>query len=518
MAFIGSILGAGQGSSYTAPQAGQPGGPSILNPTDPNQLNNAQNGVQGGLAQQQAFANAAMGQNGLQNQSDVYNQLQNVANGTGPNPAQAQLAQATGANVANQAALMAGQRGAGSNVGLIARQAAMQGAATQQQAVGQAASLQAQQSANALGQLGSLAGQQVGQQASAIQGVNQAQQSAQQNLLNANQGANSANAGIYGSQVTGNTNIQVQNSKAQQGIFGGLLGGAGSLLAGGGEVGVDGRQQYADGGMSAQPIMPAPIDISSSAPILGSKGPQSSVGKFLLYGSAPGQQSQGTPLQQPQMNALSSDNPIQAGTSQLVGKAIQAGKNYYQANTGVQGATNDYINAADANFSGQSPLMGNASQLPAANAPSVGAGMDLSANGAVDAASAAEGAAAGAEGAEAVEGGGSAAESLAALLAKGGKVPAKGNKVPAMVSPGEVYLDPREAKMAAQGKVDPIAAGKKIPGQAKVPGNSYANDTVPVTLEEGGIVIPRAVMESEHPHWEAMKFVRAIMAKQGLKK
>src|ERR1700679_261280 len=77
---------------------------------------------------------ALQGQNGLGNQSQVYGQLQGVANGTGPNPAQAQLAQATGANTANQAALMAGQRGSAANVGLLARQAAQQGAANQQAA------------------------------------------------------------------------------------------------------------------------------------------------------------------------------------------------------------------------------------------------------------------------------------------------------------------------------------------------------------------------------------------------
>ena len=84
--------------------------------------------AQNQLAQQNAFVQALQAQNGIGNQSNVYNQLQNVANGTGPNPAQAMLANATGQNVANQAALMAGQRGSNANVGLMARQAAQQGA------------------------------------------------------------------------------------------------------------------------------------------------------------------------------------------------------------------------------------------------------------------------------------------------------------------------------------------------------------------------------------------------------
>lgn len=90
---------------------------------------------------------------------------------------------------------------------------------------------------------------------------------------------------------------------------------------------------------------------------------------------------------------------------------------------------------------------------------------------------------------------------------------AKGGKVPAMVSPGEKYLPPHEVKKVAQGK-SPMAAGKTIPGQAKVHGDSYANDTVPATLEEGGIVIPRSVVQSENPEEKARRFVAAVLAKK----
>jgi hypothetical protein len=81
------------------------------------------------------------------------------------------LSQATGANTANQAALMAGQRGSGANAGLMARQAAQQGAANQQNSAGQAATMQANQSLNALNSMGSLATSQANQQANATQGV-----------------------------------------------------------------------------------------------------------------------------------------------------------------------------------------------------------------------------------------------------------------------------------------------------------------------------------------------------------
>lgn len=94
---------------------------------------------------------------------------------------------------------------------------------------------------------------------------------------------------------------------------------------------------------------------------------------------------------------------------------------------------------------------------------------------------------------------------------------ARGGPVRALVSPGERYLNPSEVEKVAKGKKDPMKAGEKIPGKAKVKGakNSYANDTIPKTLEEGGLVLPRSVTQSKHPHWEAHKFISAIMAKNG---
>lgn len=216
------------GSGFQAQQA------QLQQGADPRLVSQSVDQSQGALNQQQQLVNALQAQNGIGNQTNVYNQLQGVANGTGPNPAQAQLAQATGANVANQAALMAGQRGAGANAGLIARQAAQQGGALQQNAAGQAATLQAQQSLNALGQMGSLANQQAGQQIGATQNNTAAQQAqlaqmfgAQQaynqaNISNVGQ-ANAANAGIANT----NANNQYQNAK---GIAGGITGGIGAAL------------------------------------------------------------------------------------------------------------------------------------------------------------------------------------------------------------------------------------------------------------------------------------------------
>lgn len=95
---------------------------------------------------------------------------------------------------------------------------------------------------------------------------------------------------------------------------------------------------------------------------------------------------------------------------------------------------------------------------------------------------------------------------------------AEGGKVPAMLSPGERYLPPEEVEKVKEGKKEPVEAGKKIPGKAKVAGDSLKNDTVPATLEEGGIVIPRSVMESKDPAEKARDFVAAVLAKQRKRK
>jgi len=241
---IGGFLGFGGGASGTGFAAPAPS--TIAAPTTPDQISGAYSGNQAALAAQQKLLQALQAQNGLANQSQVYNQLQGVVSGTGPNPAQAMLSNATGQNVANQAALMAGQRGASSNVGLLARQAAQQGAATQQQAVGQGAALQAQQSLNALTGAGNIANTQVGNQIAATTANTQAQQQEQQQLLAALQGYNTNLTASQQSVNAGNTALAQTGMGAQQGLLGGLLNGAGAVLGGGasgGEV-----KKYDEGG------------------------------------------------------------------------------------------------------------------------------------------------------------------------------------------------------------------------------------------------------------------------------
>lgn len=266
----------------------QAGSANIQAGTNVDQLNKAYQGVQGGLAGQQAFVNQAAAQNGFGNQSNVFaqqqalaNQLQQRAAGGGPNPAQDALNQATSQNVANQTAMMAGQRGAGANAGLIARQAAQQGAATQQQAVGQSATLQAQQQIAAqqalAGQQAQMQGVAANQIAAYGQGANaysNAQQNAQGILQGANQAYNNAavsqqaNINSVNQQTAaGNQNQSNNTMEIVKGI-GGAIPGIGSLFHARGGM-IESPKMFAEGGLSVDP-MPSPA-----------AGPQSFVGQWL---------------------------------------------------------------------------------------------------------------------------------------------------------------------------------------------------------------------------------------------
>lgn len=210
---VGSVLG-GKGNDFQAP------GAAIAQPVNQQQAQDA-------LAQQQAFVQALNSGQGLTggaaNLQNTFANLGNVAAGQGPNPAQALLANTTGNNIAQQAALMAGQRGASQNAGLLARQAGVAGGNLQQQAAGQAAALQAQQALNALGMQGQLAGQQAGMQQQAIQGLT-ADTLGQINAQNQANIQNAANmAGI-------NANVAAQNTQNNRNLWGGITNAAGGAL------------------------------------------------------------------------------------------------------------------------------------------------------------------------------------------------------------------------------------------------------------------------------------------------
>lgn len=440
--------------------------------------------LQAAVNAQQGMAGQLAGQGGIQNQSNVFqqqqglaNQLQGIAQGQGPNPAQAMLAQNTGANVANQAALMAGQRGSSANAGLLARQAAQQGAATQQQAVGQGATMQAQQSLAALGQLqnqqqsmAGLASTQVGQQAQGnAQQAALANQITQNNLarqqmaaqqqqlqygqlntqnqqaLGQQQGLNSIQAGLVGQQMQNQNQSQLQQQQQGSQMLGGLLQGAGTaammLLNQGGEVArQEPRQKYADGG-----------PVSNVGRILagGMQGMGDGMSNSLYKGASTAGQALGTGLARGIQALMPTSTPIADNAmDQVQQRSMLMGGNP------MQGASLGNFNLSGSSTPGQSPSLGSFQY-------------------------------------------------------------AKGGKVPALVSPGELYIPPNKVKAVADGKMSAHQAGKKIPGKAKVKGDSEKNDTVKANLDAGGIVVKRTAAKDSK---RASDFVKAVLSRQGLKR
>lgn len=240
---------------------------------------------------QQAAGNALAGygqsQNNLANQQALEQTFLQQGQGGGPDPVQHQLAMNTQTNVNNQAALAAGQRGASSNVGLMSRNIAKQGAATQQQAAGQAATLGAQQQLAAYDAAAK-------QQQAIAQGI-ASQTAASNQMFATGAGANNTqNAnlvsnynqmqGINAATTMGNTGIESKMvGDAASGFFGGM-GSAMMAMAKGGKVEktesetstpVVGGAMFADGG-----------DVGSSAPMPNMA--LSFAGKFLSGGDVPG--------------------------------------------------------------------------------------------------------------------------------------------------------------------------------------------------------------------------------------
>lgn len=525
MGGIGGLLGTAGGAGGTG-FAGPANG-SIQTPTTNAQATTAYGQAQQGLQQQQDLLTALQGQGGLQNQSQVYNQLQNVAAGQGPNPAQAQLAQATGANTANQAALMAGQRGASQNVGLMARQAAQQGAANQQNSAGQAATLQAQQSLNAIQGAGNMANTQAGQQIGATSGYTQAAQNEQANLLNSIAGQNSSNVAMQSN--INNVNGQLANTQlqGQQAMIGGLMntmGGGGLSSMMGAKGGKVTRKGFDDGGdVQSEPSVEAP-STQISAPV-------SDAGDF------------GSPTQvaaAPSVNASTPSFGSDAGASALEqgmsgggGKSGGGGGGGMSSMMGLlalmadggEVEANSQSQTPDSGYGGQSKFgkylhstKVNAQSTPAAEStPNYG---NPGANALYQGVSSL--------GKNLMQP--SSPKNMSGMLPasntdqptpnqNGMFAAAKGGNVPALVSPGEQYLPPEDVKKVAKDGKNPLEVGERIPGKPKHPGNDYRNDTVKKTLKSGGIVIPNKIMQSKNPHIEAMKFVHAHIAKnrKGLK-
>lgn len=108
----------------------------------------------------------------------------------------------------------------------------------------------------------------------------------------------------------------------------------------------------------------------------------------------------------------------------------------------------------------------------------------------------------------AAAGGAGGAADLAVLAA------AHGGTIPKHLHPiAKLYHPNFQAKGTDQLK----AAGGKVPGKAKVPGDSPKNDTVKTMLSPGEIVIPRSVVNSKNPEKAAADFVAQELQKRGAK-
>lgn len=449
----------GLASTYNA------GGADIQKGTNKDQLNQSFLASQQALNNQNTFSNtlAPQAQVGVNQQAQLAQMYHNQAMGLGPNVATNELNQATGQNTQNQAALMASQRGVSANPGMIARQAAMQGAANQQQAAGQAATLQAQQQIAAQDNLARLSANQIGQAGQSITGQSQATQGEQNILQNANTAENNANVGMQSNINTTNAQTASANANGIGGLIGGGISAIGSIFgmaaAEGGEVTTEGMkkpQMFAQGGSPY--IIGNPL-INQDSPAADPNGPQSFVGQWLNNSgpSSSGPNVQLTPFSMPDNSQEKKD--IAKGLKNAFGSAPPS----------ATGSSGDLPGVG---------LVGGGA-MPAGSVSGAGAGDSLMGG----------------------------AEMAAA----------EGGMVPALVSPGERYLTPKEAKKVAKGEKAPLKAGEKIPGKPKFPGNDYRNDIVPKKLKEGGIVIPNKILQSKNPGHEAKKFVQAVLAKQGLK-
>lgn len=508
MGFVGSMLGTSGGA----------GGTGFSSPTGTNQgqLDSAYNNTQNAIRQQQDFVNALSQQNGVQNQQGVFDQLKNISQGQGPNPAQAMLNQATGQNIASQAALMAGQRGSSSNAGLIARQAAMQGGNLQQQAAGQGATMQANQSMNAINTMGNLATQQVNQQQAGLSQLGQQGLSQQSNLLGLQNGINSANASMTSERM-----------KQQSGMFGNIMGGVGSALSMFADGGQIPRQQYADAGLVQNGSYGA-IDYNDPAAkqlmALGQPSGPMAPGAAASPNSA-SPMTQAPPIQTVAQNTLLDPTPGGApkGPQSAVGRFFQGmNKSSGNPNDTPKIGSQDYFNSGQAgkdlgtslrNFFG-GDKKDSVYNLSDKNQKEQYANADVAMGAFAREANPYDESYQGPK-TEALEKMGSE-EMMPASNADSRMGSAEGGKVPAMVSPGEKYLKPKDVKKVEKG-ANPMEVGETIPGKPRVGGakNDYANDTVPKTLESGGIVLPRSVTKSKDPGKAASDFVNAILAKQG---
>ena len=536
---MGTIGGAlGLNNNFQATSA------DIQKGTNAAQLNQAYTDTQNALTNQTAQAQTLAPQTGtaVSNQNALAAQELAMTQGGGPNPAQAQLNQNTATNVANTTAAMAGQRGAAGNVGMLTRQAGQQGAATQQQAVGQAATMEANQQIAAQDRLANLSNAQISQAGQANTNLSSAQQNEQNILQGANTSANNAAVGMQSNINNVNSQTSAANQNMASNIMGGILSGGGatgaisSMFAGGGkvkaphiklaEMNAHSMKHYDEGGdvESAPETPPAPETpnegtftpdaVNSSAPNIpataslpadqtdlskamsssggGGGGGKGIGGLAALMADGGNVPNLGTGTYSP---VASSSGPNIGSTAALptntmdFSKAVSKKKQPPQDPNALKGGNSQTQEQANRGYADADAILGNSPMnvLPADNTNDTMSGGDM------------QGAARGGR----IYPGPHKSHVANFMFAHGGE----SKMVPAMVSPGEIYLNPSEVKHVVETGANPLKMGKKFLGKPKVKGDSTKNDTIPADLEEGGVVIPRHIMNKPNAD-KAELFVR----------
>ena len=470
------------------------------------------NQAQQAYQQQQALLNALQGQGGLQKQQDIYGQYGNIAAGQGPNPAQAMLAQATGQNVANQAALMAGQRGAGANVGLMARNAANVGANAQQQAAGQAATMQANQALSALGSQAGLANQmaanQIGATTTGLQGAQ-----SQESLTNQ---ANQANAALQ-------AGLAQQGMSNQAGLVGGILGGVGKAImaAEGGEI-----PHYADGGSvggshfgnfmsgfagdnptystAGAPIAAAPVDF----------GPDKQKQKpTTTYGGTTAGVDYNVPVSAPDAGFSPSMAPNQMPTVMAAAEGGEIHRHYIDIANRFKMAEGSEVPFKGYNPEKHSRTGGLNDEYREKYNREHGSHLKRPVTGHPKP---------GTEAAGRKKSFCARMKGVKGPTSEGGKLTPKGAALKRWnchAHGGQIHDDhDSECVHYAHGGEHNFKTGGHVPGTPEFPGNDYRNDTVKALLSPGEVVIPNKIMQSSDPVNNAAKFVAKIMAKKGVKR
>lgn len=298
MGAVAGLIGGGGGAAGTSFAA--PGQANLMQTVQSGALSQAAQGTQDAMGSQQALLQALQQQNGIQNQSNSYNQLQGIANGTGPNPAQTQYNQNINSLAQQQAGAIASQKGI--SPALQARMISQQGSAAMQNAAGQSATNMANQQLGAINSAAGIAGQQASNQIGQTNANTSAQQANQQNLLNAAGQYNNALVGGQSSVNSANAGLSQTQMQGQQGLIGGVMNGVGSIFADGGQV---------------DPIVPG-APVAPAAPGAQPAVPQSKFGKFLKGMATPMQQ----PGQSPGAAPTTGPGALQQGMASLISGAF----------------------------------------------------------------------------------------------------------------------------------------------------------------------------------------------------